>query len=133
MLKELQEQMKAQKEKLVAPLVESLQKIYSGFKISAALDDDGESIKVDVNTEGVVATRLSFEVGEKRTFSAESFEYLVKDGNIIGIKSHPVTIDFELVEYTFQMIAFTLGSIQESKEVKEEEAEVEIIEDSAAE
>lgn len=133
MLKELQEQMKAQKEKLVAPLVESLQNIYSGFKISAALEDDGESIKVDVNAEGVVATRLSFEVGEKRIFSAEAFEYLVKDGNIIGIKSHPVTIDFELVEYTFQMIAFTLGSIQESKEVKEEEAEVEVIEDSAAE
>ena len=132
MLKELQEQMKAQKEKLVAPLVESLQNIYSGFKISAALEDDGESIKVDVNAEGVVATRLSFEVGEKRTFSSESFEYLVKDGNIIGIKSHPVTIDFELVEYTFQMIAFMLESIQESKEAKEE-VEVEIIEDSVVE
>ena len=63
MLKELQEQMKAQKERIVAPLVDQLKQIYQGFEISAALNDEGNEIKV-VESNGAMKTKIIFIVGE---------------------------------------------------------------------
>ena len=124
MLKELQEQMKAQKEKIVAPLVDQLKQIYQGFDVSAALNDEGNEINVAVESNGAMKTKVSFTVGEQMTYSSESFEYITKDNAIVGIKSHPLTIDFNLIQYTFQLINSLLQSLQEAneevKEVKEE-------------
>lgn len=123
MLKELQEQMKAQKERIVAPLVEQLKQIYQGFDVSAALNDEGNEISVAVESNGAMKTKVIFTVGEQMTYSSESFEYITKDNAIVGIKSHPLTIDFNLIQYTFQLIASLLQSLQETNEVEVEKEE----------
>lgn len=123
MLKELQEQMKAQKEKIVAPLVDQLKQIYQGFEIGAALNDEGNEISVAIESNGAMRTKINFTVGEQMTYSSESFEYIIKDDAIVGIKSHPLAIDFNLIQYTFQLIANLLQTLQETSEVETEENE----------
>ena len=135
MLKELQEQMKAQKEKIVAPLVDQLKQIYQGFEISAALNDEGNEINASLESNGAMKTKVTFIVGEQMTYSSESFEYIIKDDAIVGIKSHPLTIDFNLIQYTFQLIASLLQTLQETNEVEVEEntnADSRVIEENSA-
>ena len=61
------------------------------------------------------------------TYSSEAFEYIIEDDAIVGIKSHPLTIDFNLIQYTFQLIASLLQTLQETNEVEVEENKMRIV------
>lgn len=125
MLKELQKQIQEKKNEILAPLVGELEQIFSGFSVAAEINDEMSDLSVVMKSKGGgVITEIKFFTGENEGFSTQSFEYVLdKNGSVVGVKSLPVHVSFQLIAYVFQKLIQLTNELQapEESEVEVEE------------
>ena len=125
MLKELQKQIQEKKNEILAPLVGKLEQIFSGFSVAAEINDEMSDLSVVMKSNGGgTFTEIKFFTGENEGFSTQSFEYILdKNGSVVGVKSLPVQVSFQLIAYVFQKLIQLTNELQapEESEVEVEE------------
>lgn len=128
MIKDLKKQIEDQKNSLTQPLKKQVEEVLKGFDVKVLLDDEFQEVAViSTMVNGPQIVKLNFILSEQEeTFSSEGFEYTISEqGTVSGIKSIPVSIGAQVINYIMQLMMNLLIGLNKEPETEVDEEVVE--------